>query len=262
MKLIERYGNWACIIGSAEGLGESFSIKLAERAFNLILVDNKSKSLEKVSDDLAEKYQNEIIPLSLDLNEESSYDKITQEVKKYKCRLILFNAAYGPVKPFLSNTFNDIDKHLKVNIESMVKVSMDFIKINQGKRAGMLFLSSLAGFRGTQFVIPYAATKAFIWNFAEGLYYEFRDTDLEISVCLPGQTETPTYQAAKPKKTPYSSNPMTSDQVAEEALNNVGKKLFIIPGMSNKISQFILNRILPHNIASSIHNYAMKKIYG
>ena len=86
MKLIERYGNWACIIGSAEGLGESFSIKLAERGFNLILVDNKSKSLEKVSADVTIKYQNEIIPLSLDLNEESSYDKITQEVKKYKCR--------------------------------------------------------------------------------------------------------------------------------------------------------------------------------
>jgi short-subunit dehydrogenase len=262
MNLIERYGNCACIIGSAEGLGESFSKKLAERGFNLILVDNKSESLEKLSGEITKKYQNEVIPLHLDLNEANSYDAITQEVKKYNCRFILFVAAYGPVKPFLSNTFNDIDMHLKINIESMVKVSMDFIKINQGKRAGMLFLSSLAGFRGTKLVIPYAATKAFIWNFAEGLHYEFRNTNLEVSVCLPGQTNTPTYQAAKPKKTPYSSSPMTSDQVAEEALNNVGKKLFIIPGSSNKISHFILNRVLPRNIASSIHNYAMKKIYG
>ena len=41
-KLFEnKYGIWAVIVGSAEGLGEAFSIALAKRGMNLIMVDNQ-----------------------------------------------------------------------------------------------------------------------------------------------------------------------------------------------------------------------------
>ena len=146
-------------------------------------------------------------------------------------------------------------------MNTQIHLIHQFIKNVNDRAAGVLMVSSLAGWRGTQLVIPYAATKAFIWNMAEGLHYEFKNSNLDISVCCPGPTDTPGFQSTNPRLTFFSPKPRNPELVAKETLKKFGKKLFIIPGPSNKISHFILNRILPRKIASGIHNAAMKKIY-
>jgi short-subunit dehydrogenase len=146
-------------------------------------------------------------------------------------------------------------------MESPILLIYELTGIYKDESLGILLVSSLAGFRGTQYVVPYAATKAWTWNLAEGLYYEFKDTGFDISVCCPGSTDTPNLRSTNPRKQWLAPKPMPPDIVAEEALHKFGKKLFIFPGLSNKISHFILNRILPRKIASDIHNITMKKMY-
>jgi short-subunit dehydrogenase len=127
--------------------------------------------------------------------------------------------------------------------------------------SGILLVSSLAGFRGTRLVVPYAATKAFLWNLAEGLHYEFKNNKLDISVCCAGMTNTPGFNASKPEIGFFSPKPMEPEAVAKEAIKYLGKRLFIIPGTGNKIFHFIFNRLIPRKWASTIHNIVMKKMY-
>ena len=261
MNLFDTYGSWACVAGAGEGLGEAFSIGLAQRGFYLILIDKDADKLNGVRNKLLQKYDIEILLLTLDLSDRNCLDEISSSLENKKCRFMVYNAAYGPVKPFLSNTPKELDLYLKVNMETPLHLAHRFAHLNQKNQAGLLLISSLAGFRGTQFVVPYAATKAFTWNLAEGLHYEFRDTLMDFSVCCPGPVDTPNYRSTKPKKTFVTPTSMKPELVAEEALNKFGKKLFIIPGISNKIAHFILNRILPRKISSFIHNAAMKKMY-
>lgn len=262
MSLRDKYGNWACVAGAAEGLGEAFSIGLARRGFNLILIDKDEDKLDEVNQQLQRNYKIKIRTLTLDLSDRKSLDVISNLLENKKCRFIVYNAAYGPVKPFLSNTSQELDLYLNVNMETPLHLAHRFAQLNQKNQAGLLFLSSLAGFRGTQFVVPYAATKAFTWNLAEGLHYEFKDTLMDFCVCCPGPVDTPNYRSTKPHNTFVTPKSMKPELVAEEALNKFGKKLFIIPGISNKIVHFILNSILPRKIASAIHNSAMKKMYS
>ena len=175
---------------------------------------------------------------------------------------MVYNASYGPVKPFLANTPDELDLYINVNMTAPLHLSHRFAQLNKNNQAGLLLLSSLAGFRGTQLAIPYAAAKAFTWNLAEGLFYEFKNTLIDFSVCCPGPTDTPNYRSTQPRKTFVTPKSMKPEIVAEEALNGFGKKLFIIPGTFNKIAHFILNHVLPRKIASAIHNSAMKKMYG
>lgn len=261
MSLLDKYGSWACVAGAGEGLGEAFSIGLARRGFNLILIDKDEDKLNEVNQQLQTNYSIKIHPLTLDLSDRISLDAISNSLEDEKCRFMVYNAAYGPVKPFLSNTAQELDLYLNVNMETPLHLAHRFAHLNQKKQAGLLLLSSLAGFRGTQFVVPYAATKAFTWNLAEGLHYEFKDTLMDFSVCCPGPIDTPNYRSTNPHNTFITPKSMKPELVAEEALNKFGKKLFIIPGKSNKIAHFILNRILPRKIASTIHNLAMKKMY-
>ncbi|MDZ7605865.1 MAG: SDR family NAD(P)-dependent oxidoreductase [Cyclobacteriaceae bacterium] len=128
-------------------------------------------------------------------------------------------------------------------------------------RKGILLVSSLAGFRGTQLVIPYAATKAFIWNLAEGLHYEFKDKGLDISVLCPGTVDTPGFRATEAKTTFFTPKPMSPLSVAEIAVAKFGRQLFIVPGLSNKFAHFLLQRVLPRKLSSKIHNDAMGGLY-
>jgi short-subunit dehydrogenase len=262
MRLKEKYGPWACVAGAGEGLGKAFSEGLAKRGFNLILIDHKVDLLDSLKISLESSYQVEVICLHLDLAEKNSVETILETINNQQCRLLIYNAAYGPVKPFLSNTSAEIDRYLNVNIVTQLHLIHQFINSFQAQSAGVLMVSSLAGFRGTQFVIPYAATKSFIWNMAEGLHYEFKKTNLDFSVCVPGATDTPNFRSTNPRKNLFAPTSQNPSLVAEEALNQFGKKLFIIPGTSNKISHFVLNRLLPRRIASGIHNATMKKMYG
>jgi short-subunit dehydrogenase len=259
--LKKKYGEWACIAGAAEGLGKAFATTLAIRGHSLILIDMDEEKLQQTKMELVSQYHIDTILLHLDLVETGSVNAIIEVLGKQNCRLLIYNAAYGPVKPFLTNTEAELHRYIAVKSETQLHLIHRFISTFRDKSTGIMMVSSLAGFRGTRFVIPYAASKAFIWNMAEGLHYELQDTDIDVSVCVAGATDTPGFRSTKPKKWFLSPQAMDPKLVAEEALNNMGKRLFIFPGFSNKIAHFILNNLLPRKIASGIHNYTMKKMY-
>jgi short-subunit dehydrogenase len=55
---------------------------------------------------------------------------------------------------------------------------------------------------------------------------------------------------------------MKPEAVAEAALNKLGRKTLFIPGFSNRMNYFILTRLLPRKLASSLANKTMKKMYA
>ena len=262
MNLLDKYGEWACVVGAAQGLGFAFANDLAKRGFNLILIDIDIQKLDQACTLMQSKYNSKTSRLHLDLEQRGSASIIADEIKKRDCRLMVYNAAFGPVKPFIYNSTSELNRYIAVNIDTQLHLIYQFINLGITKPAGIMMISSLAGFRGTQYVIPYAATKAFIWNMAEGLHYEFENTGLDISVCIAGATDTPNFRSTNPKKSYFSPKARDPHLVAEESLNKFGKQLFIVPGLENKISHFLLNRILPRRIASRMHNYVMRKMYG
>jgi len=256
----KKYGNWACVAGGADGLGAAFAQSLAKRGMNLILVDKNNELLGSTSSELRNLFNTEIIEVVKDLSAENAAGEMMKVIAEKDCRFLVYNAAYGPVMPFLSNTESDLDLYLSVNNRTLLMLVHKFIKRPSAQK-GILLISSLAGLRGTRLVVPYAATKAFIWNLAEGLHYEFKDKGLDIGVLCPGTVDTPAFRSTGAKMTFFTPAPMAPSAVAEEALKRFGRSLFIIPGFANRIASFLLQRILPRKIASKIHNNAMVKLY-
>ena len=48
----EIYGSWCLLAGAAEGLGEAWSIALAERGMNVIMVDHQQDLMHALADRL------------------------------------------------------------------------------------------------------------------------------------------------------------------------------------------------------------------
>jgi short-subunit dehydrogenase len=92
----------------------------------------------------------------------------------------------------------------------------------------------------------YAATKSFNAVLAEGLWQELKPRGIDVIACIAGAIITPGYQQAQQAAAPGT---LTAAEVAETALNTLGKYPIVVPGGVNKIARFVMARLLPRSLA-------------
>lgn len=260
----EKYGPWAIVAGAAEGLGEAYSTALAKRQLNLVMVDNQLSAMEKLSNKLQKKFGIQTKQLHLDLSEKGAVEQILKTASDADAGLLLYNAAFSQIKPFVDHTSEELDTFIEVNTRTQIQVVHAFAKqlIQLKREGGILMMSSLAGLIGMQLVAPYAATKAFAWNLAEALHHEMKPHKIDVMACIAGATATPAYLRTNPKHGLVKPLVMKPGEVAEATLKKLGKKTLFIPGFSNRLNYFILTRLLPRKMAASIANKTMGKMYA
>lgn len=264
MQFVEKYGPWALVAGSAEGLGEAWSRALARRGINLLMVDHQDKKLLALSESLMNEYGIETIPLLIDLSDPGASKMIMEKVDGLDCRLLIYNAAFSLVKPFISHSEEELGKYIGINTHTQLELVHRFAKylIKKGSGGGIILMSSLAGLIGMRLVAPYAATKAFSWNLAEAISHELKAHQIDVMACIAGATSTPAYLKTDPDYGRLKPLVMKPDEVAEAALEKLGRKTLFIPGASNRFNYFILTKLLPRKLASRIANNTMKKMYA
>lgn len=259
----KNYGNWAIVVGSAEGLGKAYSIALAKRNMNLIMVDNQQKSLSYLAKKLEKDFDIKTVPLHLDLSDPDAVKKMMLGIEQVDCRLLIYNAAYSLIKPFINHTEEELDNFIEINTKTQLKLVHQFSKLLVDKKqaGGILLMSSLAGLIGMQLVSSYAATKAFAWNLAEALHNELKPKNIDVMACIAGATATPAYLKTKPTYGFIKPLVMKPEAVAESTLNKLGKRALFIPGFSNRMNYFILTRLLPRKLAASVANKTMLTMF-
>lgn len=264
MKFVNKYGPWAVIAGSAEGLGEAWSRALAQRGMNLLMIDHQEKKLHTLAKSLSDDFNIETIPILIDLSNAKAAEMIMEEVVKLDCRLLIYNAAYSQIKAFISHTSEDLGQFIGINIYTQIRFVHAFSNylVEKGNGGGIILMSSLAGLIGMQLVAPYAASKAFSWNLAEAISHELKPYGIEVMACIAGATATPAYLKTNPKYSRIKPAVMSPEAVAEAALKKLGKKTLFIPGSSNRFNYFVLTRLLPRKLASLLANNTMKKMYA
>lgn len=258
-----KYGPWAIVAGAAVGLGEAYSLALAQRGINLLMVDNKAESLHDLAVKIEQTYGIQTRELPIDLAGKTAVNEIMHAIKNIECRLLIYNAAYSKIQFFTSMTEADLDSFIEINTRTAVKLVHAFAKrLKKNKLpGGILLMSSLAGLLGMQLVAPYAATKAFIWNLVEALHYELKVAKIDVMACIAGAIATPAYLETNPQYGTFKPQVMKPAKVAEKALNKLGRKVLYVPGVMNRISYCILTRLLPRRTASTIANRTMGNLY-
>lgn len=259
----EQYGTWALVAGAAEGLGEAFSTTLAEGGMNLVMADVNRAALEELAPRLEEKFRIRVVPLVIDLAESNAWQRCMDAVSKLDCRLLVYNAAYSHVTPFLNHTHPALDRFVNVNAATVIHLVHAFASRlkKEKKPGGILLMSSLSGVIAPPLVAPYAATKAFNIKLAESLYHELKPIDIRISACTAGITSTPKFWESQPVFGKFKPEIMEARSVAAFALRNLGRKPVITPGWKNRFSYFLLTRIFPKSLSLRILSGAMQSMY-
>jgi uncharacterized protein len=258
-----RFGQWGMVAGAAEGIGAAFCEELARQGINVILVDMNQDGLESLARRLETGYHIQTRQLRLDLAGNDAPEKCMELIKEEGCRLLIYNAAYSRVKPFLSAEKEELDLYINVNTRTPLKLVYLFaheLKRNQ-QSGGILLMSSLAGLWGTRLVAAYSGTKAFNLQLAEALSHEFKPYNIDVSACCAGATATPGYLGTNPVYGFIRPSVMKPGRVASITLKNLGKKTVIIPGFINRMTYFLLTRILPRSLSVRMVNRTMRKTY-
>src|SRR6266540_5009373 len=197
-----RYGSWAIVAGASEGIGATYAEALAARGLNLVLVARRSELLQSLSSELSTKYNVETKIIVLDLAAPDAVEQIAENTKDVEIGLLVYNAAFSAIGPFLERSLDDHFKEIHTNIHAPLKLIYLFAErmLTQG-HGGIVLMSSLSAFQGSAYISTYAATKAFNIVLAEGLWEEWRAQGVDVLVCVSGAIKTPNYVASEPEQT-------------------------------------------------------------
>jgi len=194
---VDRYGPWAVIAGGSEGVGASFATQLAEAGINLVLLARKPGPLEETAQ-AARALGVEVRTLAVDLTDADAPKLIADVTSDLEVGLLVYNAGantYG--HEFVTGDLERFQQVIDLNITAqMALVQMFGAPMKERRRGGILLVGSLAGFLGQAQISIYGAVKAFCRIFAEGLWLEMREYDVDVVEFVLGVTRTPAMERA------------------------------------------------------------------
>src|SRR5215212_11541299 len=258
-----RYGPWAIVAGASEGLGAAYAEELAARGLNLVLVARRAELLQSLASNLSTKYNAETKIIPLDLSAADAVEQIAENTKDVEVGLLVYNAAFSAIGPFLERPIEDHLKEINTNAFTPLKLIYLFAEHMLARgRGGIVLMSSLSAFQGSAYISTYAATKAFNIVLAEGLWEEWRERGVDVLVCVSGAVKTPNFVASEPERTGgLGDMTMRPDQVVCEALNALGEKPYVIPGRINRVSSFVMRHLMPRKATIKFMGGILRRMY-
>ncbi len=263
MELKARYGDTALIAGASEGIGAAYASALAAEGFRLILVARRIEPLQRLADELGDRYDTMAQCVACDLSEEGAAEQVLDAIEGVEPGILIYNAALSHIGTFTEHPAADHCQAAVVNmITPMKMVHRLGIKMLDKGRGAVILMSSMAGLQGSGFLATYAATKAFNMVLAESLWYEWKDRGVDIIACCAGATATPGYIRSSPSKPGiFAPAVQKPEVVVSECFKRIGRVPSFITGRGNRVASFIMQRLLTRRMAVLIMGDNTRKIY-
>lgn len=258
MKFKEKYGPWAIVTGAARGIGKAYALELASRGLNVLLVDCLEEELYQTSEEIRSKFSVQCLSVRADLANPQERVRVIEQSKQYSIGLFCCNHAMtklfmdGKLRAWIDTPLESLQKMVQVNLESSIALIHHFANIMaRQRRGGILILSSMGAISGAPYVTQYGATKAFLANLGEALFWELKCEGVDVTTVLPGLTRTNDVEKGLTEYGRKTLSMMEPDEVARISLNALGKQCSVIPGKGNQLQHFFLSRLAPRSISIS-----------
>lgn len=248
---------YAMITGASSGLGLALAEALARRGRNLILVARQRDLLEPIAIELTQRFGVEVLFRACDLGEPLRLSGFLLELEEGERQIdLLVNCAgirsYGP---FLAQEWADEQDLIEVNILALTRLCHALGNAMAVQGGGQILnVASLAAFAPGPWMTSYAASKAYVLHFSEGLREELKRTGIKVSVLCPGPVRSPLRRIPRLDKGKRCLSP---EEVALYTVRALDKnRALIIPGRRNRwlaVSPRLLTRWLARKLAGAIN---------
>ncbi len=230
-------GCTALITGASSGFGREFARQLAPYAGTIILAARRADRLEKLKAEL-EREGLTIHCHVVDLADEAQTEKFLASLAASGDRVsfLINNAGCGDHGLFEDSEWKRVKAMLDVNITALTRLTHALLPdLVRSRRGAILNVSSIASLIPVPKLTVYAATKAYVTSFTEGIRAEVRGTGVTVTAVCPGPVDTEFFEIAeRPQGEPAPAPAImkvTPQQVVREALDAVARdRARVIPG--------------------------------
>jgi uncharacterized protein len=235
-----RYGPRALVAGGAIGLGAEYCRQIAATGIDLLILDRDEPALDAIAGELRSAPEPvDVMTAVVDLGQPPGdlLDVVREVVGELEISLLVTNAAWSPVGPFLASDLAGLLTAIDINCRAPVVLIHELgARMAERGRGGIIVMSSLAAEAGTANVALYSATKAFDLVLAEGLWYELRDRGVDVVAIRPGSTRTPGWQSTQPPEGDIEGV-MEPGDVVRDALAALGTTPSLTAGAANRAAE-------------------------
>ena len=230
---------WALVTGASSGIGVELARGLARRGHSVILVARRTDRLETLAAELRE-FGVEVRVESADLADAEARARLLATLAELDVSVLCNNAGLGSVGDVVSLDAGSELNQVAVNVTAVAELTYALLPrlVSRGSGA-ILMVGSTAGYQPMAGQATYAATKAFVNSFSQGLWQELRGTGVTCTLLAPGPIATEFNQVAGYGKNDsrIASISLTAADCAAAALEGMDRgRRVVVPGKLAKLA--------------------------
>jgi len=243
------------VTGASSGIGADIARELADRGHGVTLVARREDRLRELADELAGRVRVEVI--ACDIADSAARAGLLDEVDRrgLTTDVLVNNAGIGTIGSVTKTPVADEIAQVRVNVEAVIDLTTRAVHqmVPRG-RGAILNVGSTAGFHPFPGQAGYAATKAFVKTYTEGVRAELAGTGVTVALLCPGPVRTEFLKnAGMDERTFADAFPkfmwMPSRDVARVGVDALdGDRGTVIAGLPSRLStrlfQFMPRRLL------------------
>jgi uncharacterized protein len=234
----------AVVTGASSGIGADIARELAERGHGVTLVARREDRLRELADELAGRGSN-VEVIACDVGDSADRAGLFDEVGRrgLTVDILVNNAGIGTIGSVTKTSVDDEIAQVRVNVEAVVELTTRAVQqmVPRG-RGAILNVGSTAAYHPFPGQIGYAASKAFVKSYTEGLRGELAGTGVTVALLSPGPVRTEFLKTAgMDERTFADAFPKflwkPSREVARTGVDALdGDKGSVIPGLPSQLS--------------------------
>jgi uncharacterized protein len=248
-------GGRALVTGASSGIGLEFARALRRRGMTLVLAARRADRLRSLAEHLGG--HEAALSLPADLATPEGVAGLVEEVRArdLEIDLLVNNAGMGHTGRFSEQKPAVIREMLALNMTALVELTRAFLPdmLTRGKGA-IVNVASNAAFQPVPYLNVYAATKAFVLSFTEGLAEEVRGSGVRVQALCPGITATEfldvaeTHSGLLVRRMPM----MTAEDVVAASLAGLERgRVRVVAGFANR-ALATLQRFVPNAVVRRV----------
>lgn len=225
----------ALVTGASTGIGRIYAQRLAQRAYDLILVARDHRRLDNLANEIAAETGRKTETLAADLTVKTELKRVEERLRSdNNITALVNNAGFAGAAKLIHSNIDEMENMIQLNVTALTRLTSAILPGFLARSNGLIVnIASVVALSPELLNGVYSGTKAFVVNFTQSLHHEVSGKGIRVQAVLPGATRTPLWDRAG---LPIDNLPpemvMTADEMVDASLAGLDQgELITIPSL-------------------------------
>lgn len=178
---------WAMVTGASNSIGTAYAHRLAQQGYSLILISRSTALLEKMSEEIVQKYQVKVRFLTVDLSTSEGVEQVESLISTQENLNLLVNNTGTRTNGLLpEKDASEQDEMIQTHVMNSVRLTRAALPgMLDQKRGAIVNVSSINTFFQLSDEVNYNVPKSYLNAFTQALHKELAGNGVRVQALYP-----------------------------------------------------------------------------